>query len=260
MAFDPSTVPGYWAHYKADSLTEVDGAALASWPDASPSALHLAQADVVRRPVVRENALNGLRVVDFTPSQDLTSAAFADNPQPNTVILLAKTDALGSSRIAFDGIASNRRWAVYLQGSTNEWRGYAGAVVNSTVVMEADRWYRVAVVFEGATSDIWVDDAPPVRGNASTHPVSAVRVGAHWDGKLGWDGQIAEVIVYDGRVSDADIAALNNYLLAKWFTAPDQPAQVAMEGGSARSAAVAAAAGRSGLVESGTGRQPSIEA
>ncbi len=216
---DPSTVAGYFAHYKADTLTEADGTALATWPDSSGAARDITQATLTNQPTVRENALNGKRVVEFDPTvadQYLTSAVFALNAQPNTVFVVAKTDALGSSRIAFDGAASTRRWAVYLQGSTNEWRGYAGAIVDSNFVMAADTFYIVAVVFDGSTSDIWVDNIKRATGNAGSHSVENIRVGAHHDGTLGWDGAIPEVIVYDARVSDADIEGIGQHLKDKW--------------------------------------------
>ncbi len=216
---DPTTVANLFAHYQADTLTGLDGTSLGTWPDSTAAARDITQATLANQPVIRENALNGKRVVEFDPSvavQYLTSAAFTLNAQPNTVFMVAKTDALGSSRIAFDGAASNRRWAVYLQGSTSEWRGYAGAVLDSNFVMAANTWYVVTVVFDGSASDIWVGDGPPTRGSAGTHSVENIRVGAHHDATLGWDGAVAEVIVYDARVSDNDIAGIISHLKQKW--------------------------------------------
>ncbi len=221
MPIDPSTVPGYFAHYKADTLTEADGTALATWPDASAAARDLTQGTAANQPVVRASSLNGLRTVEFTPTQFLTSATFAADSQPNTVFIVAKPDVLPSvlakTLVAYDGVASTRRWAVYAEQATDEWRAYAGAALNSTHVITAGRWYRIAVVFEGTTSDVFVDDAAAVRGSAGTHSVTAVRVGAHYDGTLGWDGNIAEVLVYNTRVADADITAIQQYLRDKWF-------------------------------------------
>ncbi|MDP8930472.1 MAG: LamG domain-containing protein, partial [Actinomycetota bacterium] len=262
--FHPSQVAGYYAHYEADTLTEAEGVALATWPDTSGAARDLTQATAANQPVVRTNSLNGLRTIEFTPTQFLTSATFADNAQPNTVFIVAKPDVLPSvlatTLVAFDGVASTRRWAVYAEQATNEWRAYAGAALNSTDVITAGQWYRIAVVFEGTTSDIVVDDAPAVRGSAGTHPVTAIRVGAHYDGTLGWDGNIAEVLVYDARVSDADIASIQQYLQDKWALGAAKSGSAVVAGGGSPSPATLHTASAAATVAGGGGPTAAIVA
>lgn len=221
-AFDPANVPGYFGHYQADTLTEADGAALATWPDATPAARNLTQATAANRPVVRANALNGKKVVEFTPQQFLDSATFTANAQPNTVFIVAKPDVLPSvlakSLIAYDGTgaSSSSRWAIYAEQATNEWRAYSGSVLDSNVVITAGQWYIIGVVFEGTTSDIRVNSTASASGNVGTHSPVDIRVGAHHDELLGWDGMIAEVLVYDQRVSSGNIASIEKYLRDKW--------------------------------------------
>ena len=50
--------------------------------------------------------------------------------------------------------------------------------------------------------------------NPSNNP--GVHVGAHSNGSYKWTGEIAEIIYFDQKLSDENLASLNDYLLRKY--------------------------------------------
>ncbi len=180
--------------------------------------------------------LNSRPVVRFDGVDDfLKSPAFAAPlAQPNQVFLVWKADSAGgSSSTAFDGLTSTNRNAVVYENvgtlSIGVFSGngvvanYFTTAFSSPVVMSAlfndlnngaggaDSSFRI--------NGVTVNSTAP----SGNQPLDGVTLGSRFAPQAGdlfsLDGYLAEVLIYDTPLSNADRDSVEQYLNFKWFDA-----------------------------------------
>ncbi len=221
----PTDISGLVAWSKADAGTTPtsDGVGISQWDDQSASGDDATQGTAADEPTYESNELNSLPVVRFSPDGDgaeyLTASGVGPISQPDTVFLVAKLASSGS-RNAIDGVSA--RQAIYT--STNNLRIYAGS---NEVTIGTDLWgdnayHIITVIFNGASSAVWFDQASQTVGsNPGTSGLTGLMIGTFTSDSGGWDGDIAELVIYDSALSTGDREDIEEYLFDKWFAAPD---------------------------------------
>jgi len=78
-------------------------------------------------------------------------------------------------------------------------------------------WQVWAVLFNGVVSEFWINGLSDASGNAGPSAFSGITVG-NWfgGGDNSWNGDIAELLLYDTALSAADRATVETYLNQKW--------------------------------------------
>jgi len=227
------------------SLVAADGG-VARWEDKSGNSRHATQATSANRPARKTAVQGGLDVLRFDGSNDLLqSTDFLDLSagQAMTIIAAIKRSATNATHTivskytksnAFDGNTADGWGFRFLStngmdffGGTDEGAGNSSRVTNSTVDASAFTVLSVKVsagAISGAT----------LYRNSSTIPSSATASGAETlentsfpvlVGALMYtnnvplqylNGDIAEIIIYDSALSDANRDAVEAYLMSKW--------------------------------------------
>lgn len=226
---DPSTISGLALWLKADAITSLtDGQAIATWTDSSSNARNATQATAGARPTYKTGILNGLPVARLDGGDYVETATFALNggsvPTGITMFGVATLTAAGSFPML----------AVW-DSSTNELRcndttgkpeftangggpgfGTAAAITGTGAHVMTGRFTDSSDAIE-----CWVDGAATATGTSAAALTNLTRsavIGARTGGSLFWTGDIGEVLIYNGALSNTDRAAVEAYLKGKWGT------------------------------------------
>ena len=193
--------------------TAVTGA-LQSWQDKSGKNNNAEQSDTNMQPNVLAGELNGHSVLSFDGVDD--SLNFTEITDIKTVfwVLKEKNQTSDGSNLHF--LLGNNNKYDFHRGTGTLWDStYAadGIKNGKTRVDRAD--------FDGLTADIPADQYVIVSLVASADLIASQITKDRDIGRF-WDGGIAEIIIYNQALSDADRDTVENYLYNKWFggTAP----------------------------------------
>lgn len=227
-SFSPSQISGLAAWYKADGTLWQDSARtvpatanndpVGAWDDASGNGNHALQATAGNRPLLSSSFLNGKPGIAFDGSNDMlkrTGVVGGPLAQPVTFFFAGKNASTAVQQmVAFAGLA-------FYVGNSSTWR-----IGGSLEVLwgPADTNNRVfAAVFNGASSKLWVAGGSAASGNVGTGTVVDVNLGSGSAPSEWSSTTMAEVLLYTGALSLANINLVGAYLGTKygisWATA-----------------------------------------
>lgn len=219
VAFAPTDIAGPQAWYKADAGTSsvVDGTALSAWNDQSGNARHLTQATGANQPVYKAAIQNGKAVVRFDGSNDFMDAATVNVAQPSTIFVVAKSTVAAAAGHNFvDGTTARQSVYQHTSGVVAMYAGAAEAL--SGTAWGTAAFHYVSSVFNGASSSMRVDGVAQTLTPASpgTGALTGLRVGA-FDAVTGpWQGDGAEILIYNSALSVGNQQSVEAYLAARW--------------------------------------------
>ena len=204
-----------------------DGDVVGRWEDIAANADHVNQANAGNKPTLQSGAadlLNGQPVVRSDGIDDYLQGAYTNGgalAQPFVVFAVVQMRNWAANRAAscrfLDGDDGVNRMIVGSQHVSvpDDWVVYAGAALSGGATDgNANIW---TVLFNGATGQVWINGtsiAGP--GNVGAHNADGLTILAHNDGSSPWDGDIAEVIIYDANLSDADKNQVGQYLATRY--------------------------------------------
>jgi len=188
--------------------------ALQSWQDKSGKNNNAEQSDTNMQPNVLAGELNGHSVLSFDGVDD--SLNFTEITDIKTVFWVLKEQNQTSDGSNLHFLLGNNNKYDFHRGTGTLWDStYAadGIKNGKTRVDRAD--------FDGLTADIPADQYVIVSLVASADLIASQITKDRDIGRF-WDGGIAEIIIYNQALSDADRDTVENYLYNKWFggTAP----------------------------------------
>jgi hypothetical protein len=218
----PTDIAGLQGWYKADALTLNDGDAVATWTDSSGLANDAAQATGANQPLYKTNILNGLPVIRFDGTNDFMSVAgITNNTATRTLFFVAKaTVAISVDRAVW---ALSPTSLVAARNADAQWL-YYGNSVDAAVLIGGDAtaaFANIACRINSVTSlDMYRDagTATNLDPEDTFSGAAALTIGASSGGGAGWwPGDIAEMIVFNAALSDANRQAMTDYLYYRWF-------------------------------------------
>lgn len=131
---------------------------------------------------------------------------------------LTETDATGTSDMGF-GINASGKWEYYIGGGT-----YTGSDADTD-------WHVHSFVYDGSQADssefnAWVDNTA-ITGGTETSSIgdsaltdtTIVYIGTDENTSLWFDGTLGEIIFFTRALTDAEVNAVNLYLMTKWGVA-----------------------------------------
>lgn len=191
--------------------------AIATWNDESGNARNFAQATPANQPNATTQ-LNSLPIATFATDDYLANAASL-TLKPVTFISLFRSTTTGVLRTL---IGSSTNGLQFLVGDTNRLRvtqTWVSVIGNATTVLAADTWYLgvatysaagvLAFRLNGATDGSTTNDL--VIG-ASSYDIGRNKQG----GGEYWNGNIAELLVYNSVLSDANLQLIEGYIMHKF--------------------------------------------
>ena len=224
-AFLPSDISGLKVWLKADTLGLADNANVTSWTDSSGTANHFTGTG----PTYKTGILNSKAIVRFDGTDDyLTATSSLAALTAGEIFLVVKTDAdpsvseAKSGLYAFgkDGLGTHYPYPdsnIYDDFGTNT-RKSTG---NPSAALTSWNVYNVSSASGAWTSRINGTQHYTTASNTVSFPGS----GAEGNARIGrggpsyayyFDGDLAEVILYDSVLSSGNRASVLSYLQSKW--------------------------------------------
>jgi hypothetical protein len=217
---DPTTL---WEDAARTDPVDIDTDAIAGVTDKSSSGFHLAQTVAASRAAYRTGVLNGKSVARFDGVDDTISTFAITTLQPYTIYAVAKADI---ATIASDqGIVSGEAEtpSIYLDSATDRYAYKAGTAQVGSVAMNTS--FRVLeAVFNGASSLFYVDGTLASSGNPGSDGFATgthrTRIGSACDAAATpiefFDGDVAEVILYNRALTAMERRIIERYLALKY--------------------------------------------
>jgi hypothetical protein len=201
----PNTVTGLIGWYKADALALADGAAVATWTDSSTSANHATQATGANQPIFKAGLLNGKPVIRFDGVNDfMTFTSRYSTIQ--TAFFVVKTTTPTTQQIllgdstTFDWFAdaSSRFFGSFASATITGGAGYDNGTPDSPISLIKPSSYRIIAVAGTAA-------------NLHAERITNDRTFGFY-----WNGDFAEILLYNAALSAGDLQTVLDYLSAKY--------------------------------------------
>lgn len=207
-------------HFDASELTLNNDDPVATWPDLSGNNYDAGQVSSTLQPVFKTNILNGKPVVRFNGKYLKTNSFSAALTQPNTVFIVWNPNPNGAM-YATDGLNQESSISV----SATDLIRIRAATPFITYLRTGTDWLLNTALFSGEESTIWENGESKISGNIGSNALDGLTIGARNDSqpidiKNPLNGDIAEILVYDGELSETDRKAVEEYLRVKWFPTP----------------------------------------
>jgi hypothetical protein len=246
QVFSPASIANLKAWYDASDTATISlsGSAVTQWNDKSGNSYNLTQGTAARRPTSGVNTLNSKNVITFDGNDVLQAATasnwtFLNNSGGATVFMAAYYDTSAAQTMIFDtststtgavGVttfrgSSDKLGAFVVYGSGGN---YVSLDSNLQTLTDSTAFYwsmkldnanataanRIKVSLNGAAEQ----GANTQTGSASASaPAQPLFLGSYDSaGSQGFQGRIAEIIMYSGILSAGDISLVNSYLATKW--------------------------------------------
>lgn len=204
----PTDIAGLVEWFSAQTITGNDGDAIggaASWTGARGTTT--SQPTAGSRPILKKNIVNGKQVVRF---DGLNDALVTNLPSLGTQFTAVIVSTIGTNRILSSGSSSYRLGPL---GATSM-DAYSGIGCSWTVVaggsFQINTWR-----LNGASSTGRRNGTNSSSGNqnpgANTWDANGFIGATDAGGGQAWGGDIAEILLFSGNLSDADIANLEGY-------------------------------------------------
>ena len=205
--FDPLSISGlqFWIDSDdASTFTYSSGTEVSQWNDKSGNARHVSQANASLQPS-RSTTRNSLSTVAFVDANgDILSTASVTITQPMTIFGVIRYTNVNTGAHT---IISGSGLSIYT--NLDLWKMYGGAEINAG--SDDANWHYMTWVANGASSSIRKDGVTGVSGNAGTGGfASPIDIGADWDGDM------AEMLIYNTALGTTDRDAVESYLATKW--------------------------------------------
>jgi hypothetical protein len=214
-----TTFEGLVLKLDASTLTGSDGDAIATWPDGSGRANDSKQWNSTYRPVLKtgSNGLNSLNVVRFDGADDFLQSAFDSGPNGFTVFFVART---GSSVPYLQAVlqsgatdTSGANWGFGLGSHVTYGAGWGNAWATSFGSVSGIAANKAFFGRFRSNNTAWSIDG--VNSNTPSDPSSAKGLFNAFLG-AGFNGDIAEVRVYNKALTDTECASIKSEMKTKW--------------------------------------------
>jgi lysophospholipase L1-like esterase len=204
---------------KDGSTPAIDGDTVQQWNDLSVGGFNATQATAGNRPTYKTNIINGNPVLRFNGAHNMTTASFLDssfNTSFTFFIVTSKTDttlkvSTSNSGISwYSGGTSNSIVANYLHLGGQIVQAAIGTKLTTNPTIQAFR-------YNGSQSTIWFDGVSKSESRTGTLQLSgALTVGSLSSNSFYYNGDIAEIIIYNSALDDTQVGQIESYLEVKY--------------------------------------------
>lgn len=225
----PLAVSGCVGWFAADKISGIaDAGAVTTWSDASGAGNDATQGTSGKRPLYYSDYQNGLPVVYFDGTDDtlVTAAGLWSGSQARALFAVFKpASASVAKQIAGQSTSSTALTTFELAEFTTAGNDPCGLFPGNTLGDPAlpsnnTEWKCGGLTYDGATAYLYRNG---VLLNSAALALNTTSAGFRLGSKLAggvesrfWNGPIAEVIAYSSLPSASEIAAIFQYLNAKW--------------------------------------------
>jgi hypothetical protein len=226
-------------HFDAEEITGLnDSDKVSQWDDLSGNNNHAVQGTDSRRPLYRASSFDGKPAVEFNPSNVTSLTASADTGIDDEYTAFAvvypytQTGSGDHNRYGYSIMATTTRYALWLLLRQEEIKHYAytgstttyGHTTGASVPNNEGSILTVSAIQNTAgTGKIYLDSNEMLTHNPQNNPwEGSFSIGDLRNGRnIGFEGLIAEILVYDSVLSTEDQSLVEQYLGSKWLGWPE---------------------------------------
>ena len=216
-AVDPP-LTGLDARWRADTGVTEAGTGVSSWVDMI-SSFDMVQGTDANRPALVTGVVNGQPIIRFTQANTdfLTQATGpTGQAQPYTIVAVIKLTSTGVAQWTLTASGDGNFRSMGSNGTT-AWM-FAGSAFDTGDVVETTNFHSLIGIFNGASSEMFLDNASLGTGDASTGASTTGFTvgGGNSSGANPFGGDIAEVLFYDHALDSTERTALDTYFAARY--------------------------------------------
>lgn len=222
VTFDPLTLsPAAW--FKSDAgvysdagvTPAVDGATVQQWNDQSGNGRHLSQATAGARPVYRSKDRNGLPTIKLDGSANFMQSAAWAQAQPITMYLVYRLNTWNGSAPLIDlGSATGPAQMMLSPHTSTPTIGlFAGSWADQNISAALGSWNIQVAVFNGVTSNGYIDGVASSVINPGTNPAAKITLGQWTDLSAQFShSDWQEILIFSGTHTAAQRQQMEGYL------------------------------------------------
>lgn len=225
-ATTPDQISGLEIWLKADSIIDLnDGDVITTWNDSSTNGNNVTQSNSSLKPTYKINTLNGKPVVRFSTDKLVASSQVFNQNQPSTIFAVLRTNAI--NRMIPFGNASpeglNGFWPDFYHPNSNLQTVISPETYPSTGSVSSNSWNYYSFIINNTLQVTYKNGS--TFGSSSINianqglSASPFVVGSYSSGasNLYFDGDIAEIIIYNQTLTNEDRLLVEEYLNNKYF-------------------------------------------
>jgi hypothetical protein len=234
-AFTPLSISGLtlWLDASDTGTITESSNSVSQWDDKSGNTNHATQGTGAAQPITNTRTQNSLNTIDFNGSTHYMDAngavgVMSGDDTPFTMFVAMEPDDYAPTATAYAFVAGGNSGdnvpelpSYYYNGSTTS--GRRNATDNSYKSFTSTANFQVITYeFPGTTLTAYTDTTKELDAVAhnTTGAVTLNRLTIGAQGRTTnfnfYDGKIGEILIYDSALSDANIAAVQAYLISKW--------------------------------------------
>jgi hypothetical protein len=224
-AFSPSDISGLQLWLDATtglfdatsggSAVTTDGSAVARWEDQSGNGRHATQTTSNNRPLLKTSILNSKNVIRFDGSNDgmaITEYDLGSSPAYTVFAVKYQTSEAFRIFLAAGNIEPYLSARDNAAGGFTHWDG--GTHLHSSFT-SSQLWQIFIYSQNSSNRKFYKDNGAAVTGTTSTRQAKIRDIG-FGAGSFRWNGDLAEIILYNSYLSDSDRESVRDYLNTKW--------------------------------------------
>lgn len=194
-----------------------DGDAIATLTSVYGAAT-ITQGTAAARPIYKASGgSGGLAYWQFDGVNDQISGAITDTQSFTLAVICKRTGSAANNKTpigdsgSYAGVSSRSAG-----GSPNTIGLYAGSAVAPTGLNAIGTWYLIVAVFNGASSQIYINGAAAATGSPGTAGVGTGMCLGQWGGIEFWTGDICAAAMFNTALSGAEVDSLRTYWNGKF--------------------------------------------
>ncbi len=195
-----------------DSQKTFNGSDLSQFDDLSSNGKNLTPGTAAAQPAFTSGSANGKPSLTFAGTEYMINAALSLT-QPYTVFIAAKSTV--TAAYMMDSNSATRGAAGFNLTGGGKFDAFAGASLSSTF-RDDGKTHLYGALFNGASSQLYVDGIADGAGNAGADALTGINLGISVGAVQGMVGTISELALYDRELSFSERKTIEAYLTHKW--------------------------------------------
>ena len=208
------------------TATQVSNGSMLSWVGAGNGFIvtmydqvgtaHITQATTTRQPSIVTSGTQ-LENPTFSGAQVLAQSTLfsPDIAQPATIMMVTSrsSNTPTDSQVHFGGVDNAKRWQIGSQGSTPQLNIFAGDFGYPRTYEKTSTWGKrvISIVLNGASTQVWTDNAWRDQGTAGTYALSGALLGglaaSNW-----FNGVANDVVIFDHALTADEMNAASTII------------------------------------------------
>jgi hypothetical protein len=227
---------------RGDAGVVANNASVSAWLDQSSNNFYASQGITSYRPTINNNGLNGKPTLNFSANTLLNRGLLGDhldvafnsklNPNQFTAFIINRVDGgEGNWRSPLSSRGSNTGYNFYA-GTNNNWQFWTGNGsgwnnVSGNAPVIPHEWELITGAYDGTKQSLLLDGKQIASSSKTyvpntTAPLRIGGVGSNYSADFPFQGDIAEVIIFDSVLGTSDRNKVESYLAVKYGLSLDQ--------------------------------------